>query len=150
MNIENMEAKVKARNQVNEAIMALSPYMRAAVEQFLGQKISKADGTLLKKVAEALPVCPNTPKLFAYYTLGNGYSLRACFRAAVTVTGGGTQYAEADTYLCDVTDGFATKMYPNPTYRKDFTVQEVLGLKRALAAARDTVSNIESQLTAII
>ncbi len=150
MNDAHLKCKIIARNRVNQAILDIAPVMRGALAPFVGQKICKVDGSLLQKVRNALPEPPNTVSVFAYYTTGNGYTLRAGFRASQSVPGEGTQYAEADAYLGDIQDGVLIKIYPSASYRTDYELAEVKSLQEQLKAAQRTVSTVQSQLSAII
>ncbi len=151
MNDSLLLNKVSARNLVNVEILRRAPAMFEALRPLVGQKILKADGTFLKKFESVLPALPGAVGLHAYYTAGH-YSLRACFRACVTTSEGGTAYAEADVYLADLTAGVINHLYTfNPeNYRTDFGFNEVRALQTELKAAKSKVSELESKLAAII
>lgn len=152
MSPEMIQAKVNARNSVNAALLQRASAMRDALIPFVGQKILKTTGELLKKVADALPKTQSTADLLIYYTTGSGYSLRACFRAC-NFTSGFNAYAEADAYLCDIENGVLKAIYPNETlqtHRTNYTADEVNYLQNEIKATKATLSKLESRLTQII
>lgn len=154
LRIEITRTQVLARNLLNLAILDWVPAMRQALAPFIGQKICKVDGTLLKKVHEVLPPSVHDIKLQIYYSTGAGYSLTAGFKVGVYCGENqyGWRYAEATVYLCDLANGVMSRLYNfEPlNYRTDYTLDEVLSLQGSLRTAKEQVSEYQMKLDQIL
>ena len=145
----SLAAKVAAQNEANK--IALDSYYKAIepLKLFIGEKILKADLTLLEKVKKSLPELTNTNECRAYYNIGAGYSLRIsvtvnkCFASRDCQI---AEYMEATAYLCDLRGSILIKLYEPPQLRFDFTEEEVLAARGDLRAAKQAESLARSRL----
>lgn len=143
MNKTTLEAKVEARNLVAVEHNRLLTVLAAAFAPLVGQKILKADGSLLAKFESLAPRAVGGP-LFSIYKLSSAYSLAFVVRSRVNCGDHGCVYDEATVYVGDL-DGAVLKgliaPQPLPT---GYTVAGVLEARKNLAAAKEAFSKAES------
>jgi hypothetical protein len=139
-----LEAKVEARNLVAAEHNRLLPLLAAAFAPLVGQKILKADGSLMEKVIVKVmaPVVPSAG--IQIYKLSSNYSLAFVVKACVLCDKGGCVYDEATVYVGEL-DGSTLKALiapqPLPT---GYTVAGVLEARKNLEAAKAAFSKAES------
>jgi hypothetical protein len=137
-----LEAKVEARNIVATEHNRLLPLLAAAFAPLVGQKILKADGSLLAKFESLTPRAAGGP-LFSIYKLSSNYSLAFVVRSCVNAERG-CAYDEATVYVGNL-DGAVLKdliaPQPLPT---GYTVAGVLEARKNLEAAKSAFSKAES------
>jgi hypothetical protein len=114
---------------------SLSVKLREFFAPYVGCKIIKADGTLLKAIKDQMPEMPSTPRLHVYrnssdYTLG--WTVKTC----VSDDRGHAQYYDITVYVGDMGNNFEGKGHllaklSSPfEARTDFTVEEVEGKRQ--------------------
>jgi hypothetical protein len=149
-----LAAKVAAVNLAHQVAKDLYPAFVAALTPFLGQKVQKADGTLLAKVEKVLPKLPNGPGLIAYVKSGK-YNLTVGIRANENY-GGIAMYHEVSLYVADVTSGglggteqpgVLTRFYDAPDHRSDYTTAEIADLRRKYEAAKKIADAAKSAIS---
>ena len=154
VHIDALAAKIDAVNTVHRAGIERAPAMLEALRPFVGCKVLKVDGSLMKAVRAALPEIPSTPALSGHYTTGHGYSIAACFKASTCYADEKarrqdyriTQYADATVYLGELSNGVLIKLANPYVARTDYTRQEIEHARMMLKAARNTISEWESKL----
>lgn len=140
-----LAAKVAARNAVNR--FANEWYARAAeaLKPFIGQKICKVDGTLLKKLKEALLELPNKGFEMSGWYSADRYSLKAYLKAC-ECTNGIANYADTTLYLGDLTDGVLTRLYDAPNFKADYTEEFITQTREEIKKAETMMNQAKSKL----
>jgi len=144
MNKTTLEAKVEARNIVATEHNRLLPLLDAAFAPLVGQKILKADGSLMEKVIAKVmaPVVPSAG--IQIYKLSSNYSLAFVVKACVSCDDHGCVYDEVVVYVGGL-DGSTLKgliaPQPLPT---GYTVAGVLEARKAVVEAKEALSKAES------
>lgn len=147
-----LAAKVAARNKAHAYAREIYPILAEYFRPFVGQKILKADGTLLKKIADGLPVLPDSSHLHqVYQTTGHGYSLSWVIRACESFKDDSRGYQSCDyydryCYVGDLRDGVLKAISNPPEYRTDYTEEEVLSKREAYRAAKKAFDEAQSAL----
>jgi hypothetical protein len=125
-----MAARVKARNNANAEANRLYEVLAAIFAPLVGQKILKVDGQLLAKYAGLLPEFPSTNTLHVYRH-SSDYSLAWCAKTCEFIPPHGCCYEEAMVYVADLSGtSLAETLCGNPEYRTDYTVEELVELRR--------------------
>lgn len=154
-----LAAKVAAANNAHAYALKLYPALADFFADFVGVKIEKVDGTLLKKIADALEkVFPETgvpsTRLHVYRHTSN-YSLAWTVKACESSPGKNSRpgdeyqianYYEITVYIGDMRDGVLTKISNPPTLRTDYTVEHVNECFAAVKAAEKALSDARSAL----
>lgn len=149
-----LAAKIAARNLANQTAMDLFPQMAEALKPFVGQKVCKVDGTLLKKVNEALPKGTNTVQTRGYYSVDD-YTL--AFRLTTTEHNKArdwtpeTQYqhpqsADRTLFLGHLRDGVLTELYDAQTFKTDYTEDFVVQTRKAVREAETALNQVRNSL----
>lgn len=146
-----LEAKVAARNQVNELANRLSPAIFEALKPFIGTKCFNQGAAISQKLRKALPELPNTVEASARYTTGHGYDLSVIFKTSTMYPDRWGQhhcasYAEETVYLVEIQGTIAEKLYEFQRRRTDFTADEVKTARAELKEAQGAVSRAQSKL----
>jgi hypothetical protein len=143
--LESLTAKVAAVNRANEYATRL---YAALVEQFtplVGQKILKADGTLLAKYAGLVPNLPCTPDLHVYRQT-NDYSLAWTVKTCES-TDHSCMYHEVTIYVGYLKGATLENMIPTPfTGRTDFSAEEIIGKRAAYESAKRVADELRNDL----
>lgn len=114
--IAKIQARCAAYNKAHKLLMSAAPSIREWVKTLIGQKIYKADGTLLEKFNKT------KPKIEGVYIDCGTYTIRAEARHVSVQQEYVNHRGERDTvnetgghsmYFCDVKDGVAVD---NPRY----------------------------------
>lgn len=142
-------AKVKARNLVNKELIERVPAMIEALKPFIGLPVLKVDGTLLKKVNDALPELPNTVAISGWYS-ARCYSIYVCFKSCVWEgLAHGCVYQE-ESYCIGELATTILKAEQRPIdlsfYRTDWTVEEVEKARENVRKAEDALSEAKRPL----
>lgn len=145
-----LAAKVAAVNAANKLAVELYPKLREVFEPFVGQKIEKADGTLLAKIAKLMPEFPCTPGLHVY-KYGSDYSLAWCVKTCESSSGrtGDYQianYHETMVYVGNIKNGVLVDFYKAPELRTDYTVEAVEAAREAYKKAKQAADDAQSKL----
>lgn len=152
-----LDAKIAARNEVNALANASFPDAVTALQPFVGQKVCKADGSLLEKVKKALPptLSANGSEAHTWYSTGHGYSLVlnvktcTCSKARNATPTNDYQianYAESTLYLGDLQNGVLTKLHNAPTYKTDYTADFVREARKEVEQADKAKREAESKI----
>lgn len=144
-----LDCRVRGVNAANKYAHELFTLLVPIFTPFVGQKIEKADGGLLAKIAKLLPEFPCGVKLHVYKYQSN-YSLVwvvktcECHDAGNGV--GHAYYHETSVYIANVRNGVLESMYPKFEARTDYTVAEVIKNREAYKAAKQLADNAQSAL----
>lgn len=156
MNINNLSAKVQAKNLVNELAAKLAPAAAAMFAQFYGKQIQLASSTgFIKKFSKAVEALqlPNTRGTISEtaWVTSSLYTVMLHVQVEVCVPDGHGHrcsfQGETTVYLGDLKNGIVSRLYTaHEAGRTDFTVDEVLKAREELNAARAAVRDAESKL----
>lgn len=142
---QHLAAKVAGQNKVNAAANQYERQLIEAFRPFIGTKILINGGSLAARVKPHIPKASN---VFRCWLSSSTYSFRYEMDVCEHFTNGdGCTYRKASVYVGDL-DGHNLKSVSEKpqTRRTDYTVEEVLNLRKELRAAKDHVSAIESKL----
>lgn len=145
--------KVKAVNLANQYAKVLFHQLNPYFAQFVGQKIEKTDGSLLKKVADNLPNINQADGRpdglhVSFMTYRNNSRYTLSYVAKVCVSGNGhCAYHEATAYIGDMDGGVLKNVkYTEPEGRTDWTEDEVIRGRGLVEKARRELSDAESHI----
>jgi hypothetical protein len=143
-------AKVAAVNAANKLAMEIYPTLRAIFEPYVGQKVEKADGGLLAKIAKLLPDFPCKPGLHVY-KLGSNYSLAWVVKTCESSAGRQADYQianyhETTVYIGNVTGGVLSEFCKAPELRTDYTVEAVEAAREAYRKAKQAADDAHGKL----
>lgn len=149
MNISRLEARVKAINNANKYALEICPILQEFFRPYIGQKVEKADGSLLAKIADKMPSLANGNEL-RVYKHSSDYSLAWIIKTSENCEFNGTFhsciYHETVVYVGKL-DGSILKSISNPFSAKcDYSVEEVLKLREINYKAKETARLTESAL----
>jgi len=138
-----LAAKVAATNEANAEVNRLAPLYRALFAEYISQKVTKADGSLLAKVKARLPASP-----LQVYSPHVG-----CFVVKTSASYGDhfCTYAESYFYAFTVNrqTGFAEPLqWEFEPYRADYTPEAIQALRQKTAAAEKAFDDAKSELGA--
>jgi len=137
-----LPARVIARNRANANAMALYDLLSKVFAPFVGQKIEKVDGSLLAKVQASFPKIT-----FFFYRYRSNYSVCYVAKECQSLSDGNScVYEETTVYIGDVRDGVLQSLYPRPSFRHDWTVEEVQKLRHEAEEAEKIASDAKSKL----
>lgn len=140
-----LKAKVAAVNKANAYAMEIHDQLTKVFTPFVGQKIEKADGGLLAKIAKLLPEFVSGVPMHVYRYPSN-YSLMYTVKTCEMVPPHGCTYYEASCYVGDMRDGVLVKLCDKPQYRTDYTVEEVKANRATYAAAQKVADDAKGKL----
>lgn len=135
-NKDQLKAKVAAVNRANGVALSLQPVLRAIFEPLVGEKILKADGTFLAKVAALMPELPSQHDLMVYRLAGN-YSLAWSVKTNEHDSPQTVLYHEATLYVGNL-EGQILKSMADHRFdgRVDYTVEEIEAKREAYSKAK--------------
>jgi len=135
-----LAAKVAATNAANAEVNRLAPLYRAIFAEYIGQKVTKADGSLLAKIQARLPSSP-----LQVYSPHVG-----CFVVKTHEQSNGIAYyvepyfyaftVNRQTGLCEALQ------WAFEPYRADYTPEAIQALRQKTAAAEKAFDDAKSEL----
>lgn len=150
-----LAAHIEARNFINKKHNDFHPLAMAAMAPFVGQKICKADGSLLAKVekclADFVPLVL-TEGWQAYYSTGHGYNLTLNLKAWRQVQKAGEKYSvscyeETALYIAHLQNGILTSLYSDLDKRRtDFTEAEIAKARLEVDKRKEQLREAQSKL----
>lgn len=152
MTSEQLEAKIKARNKVNQYALEIGPRVIEALKPFIGQKVCNVGGELSKKVMGQLPALQNEFNIRAFYSTGHGYTVTVQLNASETTRQGHAMYCDATVYVANLRNGILESMFPDmepADWRTDYTVDEYRALEKQIRDAESTLSTLRSKFGCI-
>ncbi len=139
MRSQRTAAKVKAVNRAHRVAMEVWQTMHDIFAPLVGEKLDKADGAFLVKIAKLLPKLPHDHGIRVLRT-GAPYSLAWEITCNEPVGDGETSlYFGISTYVGNMRDGVLTDLGHHdekPMYRTDHTVEELLKLRADCSKAK--------------
>lgn len=149
-----LAAKIAARNHANRLANGWYEKMTEALKPFIGKQILKTDGTLLKKVKEALVNPINSRETLGHYETDN-YTIMFRFKTSETSKErdwtpehqyGHAQYADQTIYLGILNHGVLTGLQNAPTYKTDYTEEFIVETRKAVRQAEATLNQLQNSL----
>lgn len=147
---DRLRARVEARNLAGAEVNRIRPLLREFFAAYVGKKVLKADGSLLKSIEDALKSSgifrETDRRLQVYRSTSNNYSLSWVSRACVNIDGE-VAYEESWVYIADL-DGTEIRCLSNDhgDERTDFTVEEVKRLRADYEAKKKIADDAKSAL----
>jgi hypothetical protein len=141
-----LKARVKARNKVNAHAIAFYTMMAAVFKPLIGEKVEKADGSLLAKIDKILPPFPEEEGLrfwrhHAPYSIAWGLDIREPVQDAEVWT-----YEKEIVYIARVDNQILTSMESPFTARTDYKASEIERLRKAYEKAKNDADKARSAL----
>lgn len=148
MNLEKLNAKVKAVNLANKAANAWKPVLVNFFKAYVGKKIFKANGGLMASVADKMPQLGGIDKV-SFYANNSQYSLwyvaKSCVGYAQSCI-----YYEAGMRIGDMENGVLKSVYEfdpaKDAWREDFSADEVLAKMKAVEEAEKALDAAKGNL----
>ncbi len=139
----HLAAKVAGQNKVNQAANEYEKQLIEAFRPFVGTKILTHSG-LSARVKPHIPECKG---VFRCWRASSNYSLYYEMDVCENYGGYGCTYCKATAYVGDL-DGYNLKSVgePQKPRRTDYTVEEIVTLRKQLREARDAMRAIENKL----
>ena len=143
---ETLKARVAAVNRGNDYANKLYRELTNIFRPLVGQKILKADGTLLAKYQPLLPHFPSTPQLHVYRHTSE-YSLAWSVKTCESLPPHSCMYHTATVYIGDLSGDKLEKLSVNPFEgRTDFTAAEIESKRADYEAAKRIADNARNAL----
>lgn len=143
-----LEARVDAVNRCHTVANQLYAGLIQLLEPFIGQKVKKADGTLLKKVKELINEVEwikNPPQTISIFP-NTSYNL-VWTVSTYTPFNGIAYYHNTTICVGTLHNGFLEKLETSSEdFRTDYTVEEIQNLRAKFRDAKQLVQKIENQL----
>lgn len=143
--MNKLEAQVISVNQANKYANQVYKEAVTAFRPLVGQKILKADGSLLKKYKHlqdnlSLNKDCHIYKLDSIYSLG--FTVKTCYN-----TQGYAFYHDVTAYVGKLHGVYLDEIDETPPdLREDYNAEEIIRLRKILIDAKETVSEIKSAL----
>ena len=146
MRVDEIEANVKAYNRVAEVAQYLQTELKAIFAEYVGQKVIKADGSLLASIQKKLSNLSKIQKV-TIYQYRSHYSLVWVVKTSEPRPWLGCicLYREISVYVGDLTDGVLTRLCDNMAI-KTWTVEEVKEKLSARNEAQRALNDANSAL----
>ena len=143
INKTKLQAQIEARNAVNAECNRLKPILASSFAPLVGQKVLKADGSLLEKFAN---LEPQRNAGFIVYRLSSKYSLAFMVRVCVGCEKHGCVYDERAVYVGEL-DGQNLRCLINTQLaRTDFSEREISDARASVQKAKDALSTAQNAL----
>ena len=144
-----LAAKVKAVNRAHAYVPELYGNLVEVFRPYVGQKIIKADGSLLAKINSQLPVLPLMGHALSVYRHRSDYSLAWTIKTCESTGDYGCLYYEATVYVGDLIGGVLSQLADAPlpvNYRTDYTVEEIAANREAVKVAEQAYNDAKGKL----
>lgn len=148
MSEEKLKAKVRAVNRANREANRLYTALTEALTPFVGCKIIRADGELMKEVAKNFPDfgTKNDFDLMVYKNRSE-YSLSFTVKAGESIDGTSKcLYHETTVYIGSLSNGVLINLSSAEQYREDYNFEDVKAKRRVYDLAKKT---LDAALSAI-
>lgn len=144
-----LEAKVAAVNKAHEYASKLYDDIAPIFKEYVGQKIYKADGQLLTKIASKIPELPNKDALRSYFR-GSAYSLMfmICTCEYYNRNDGysSNESYEIGVYIGEITHGVLVKLNDRPNHKCDYNAKEIEQQRETARIAKKAYENAKEGL----
>ena len=145
MGSEKLELRVAAVNAAHAYANELYTKLAPIFEQFVNQKVKKADGDLLEKIKKLLPVFPSDSHVHVQRN-SSVYSLSWSVRVTTWNNGNVHKSHEATAYIADLSNGILTRIYNAPELRTNYSVEQVQAAREAYEVAKKAADQAQSDL----
>lgn len=142
---EMLACRVVAANNAYKYANTLYDFLVEKFFPLVGKKILKADGQLLAKYEVELPP-PMSRVTFTAYRISSHLSLGWKVSACAFMPPNGCMYHSASVYIGDLDGTILTSISPHPTYRIDYTVGEIIALRKTYKTLQNLADNAKSAL----
>jgi len=135
-----LAARVAAMNAAHAEVNRLAPIYRAIFAEYIGQKVTKADGSLLAKIKARLP--ESSLQVYSPHV--------GCFVVKTSASYGDHFCTYAEPYFYAFTENrhaghICEKLgHEFEPFRADYTAEEVCQLRKTAEEAREAARNAES------
>ena len=145
---ELLTARVVARNEVNFWAMNVQQNLLEFLAPFVGQKILKADGSLLSKIKKDFPNLGETEGLRICQDVTSPFSLvwKVDVHKSI-VSAYACTYEECRVYIGKLNDNVLESLCEFDQRRVDYTVEEILDLREEHDTAQKAVDKARSALS---
>lgn len=144
--VNNLEAKVRATNLANLFANELYDVMAAVFGPFVGQKITKADGSLLAKVQACVPDIPHGAdgeyNIRYWFDHNSKYSLRYGVSADVYHAGGSEYSRDQSVYIGNMDCQVLVELSTPEHRRVDWTVEELRAMQEEYRKVKKQADNL--------
>ena len=140
------QAKVAAVNRANAYAVELYDTLAPVFLPYLGQQVTKKDGSLLAKVQKGLPELPSTPSLHVYRG-SSDYSIYYVVKTCEHDSNTSCLYHETSVYVGNIRKGVLESIHKRPEgLRTDWTADEIRAGRERVKEARQALSDAESAI----
>ncbi len=148
---KRLETRVRGVNRANAYANEIAPKLRDLFAPYVGQKVFKADGTLLAKIQKQVDALQLTDGM---RNGGNGYVYRLSSNYSVvfvvkTYESDGENhgyYHETSIYVAHVRDGVAYELYDWTTAKTDYNAAYIAVARERYEAAKKAADDARSEL----
>lgn len=148
--LNRLRARVEARNLAAAEANRIRPLLREFFASYVGKKVLKADGSLLKSIDDALnaagifPVYSN--RLHVYRSTSSHYSLTWVAKSCVVIEGA-VAYEEAAVYIATLSGADLSHMNADHGDEKcNYTVEEIQALRKDYEVKKRIADDAKSAL----
>ena len=142
-----LEAKVTAANKTRTCAKAVFHLLAPIFLPFVGQKILKKEGGLLKKLYDMVEQLNlSSEQSLSIYRYSSSYSLAWTVQSCVIDEKGHARYDSVTVYIGKLDHGTLVEMEKPPSFKTDFTVEQVLKGREELKKAKELVSKAEEKI----
>lgn len=159
-----LAAKVTAVNLAHSLANQYGPILKEFFRPYVGQKVTKTDGSFLESIKKELPKLPDwqssNHEIQTHLTTGGGYSIRLEIRVTQAYTDRRGEYStishEVSVYIADLTNNgagysapnqFVKEIYANQiNFQTDYKAEEIIVLRKSLEEAEKVVSDLKSKI----
>ena len=141
-----LEARVRGVNRANAFANELYPKLVALFTPLIGQKILKADGTLLAKIQKQVDdlgvLGRHEPHVYRYnspYSLV--YTVKTCEDC-----NGHAYYYETSVYVAHLDNGVLTGLYDQDLRQTNYSADKVIAAREAYEKAKKAADEAQSAL----
>ena len=140
--LEKLTAKVAAVNRANEHAAKLHTILHARFAPLVGEKILKADGSLLAKYIDLVPKDDDDIRVFRMSsTYSLAWTVKTCEHMSDSCL-----YHQTAVYVGNLDGNRLSNLLDFEERRSDFTVDEILEKRAAYESAKRLVDEIKGGL----
>ena len=143
-----LEARVQVVNRVHHHANKLYPILVEFFTPYVGQKILKADGSVLKKIEEPLRVLlsANTDESLDIWKYNSAYTLNYTIKSHTTYDNI-AYYHDVGLYIADLKHGEILEKFLNPpNFKTDYTEKQVEDARNHFKKAKEVYDQAKSAL----
>lgn len=142
---QELPLMVQAVNMANKEANALYSVLAGWFKQFVGMPILKADGTLLKRVKDGMPVFPAYSQSLHFYQRISDYSLAWMICGRIWDSDRSAQH-EVTVYIGKLKGTMLDAIEDEQKRREDYKLEEIVALLDAAAVAKKAYDEAKGKL----